>query len=242
MEVKSSNKILNLILYSDGPEYKKMYHELTRYLKAKSIWYYFFIYREDQTEVFIVEDDILYIKGKESFVPGILEKTLAAFKFALNLEFDYIVRSNISTVINFDLLQRSLSGLTIDYGGPLYYYGSYVDHKSGLNEEKHKKYGSCHFVVGICIVLSRRAINALLDDREYLLSLGIIDDVAIGIYFHNRAHYIRCKIGLNNYEFFSQKFEPSDLCNRNRIVYRNKHSDRTIDVLNMKRIIDYLII
>ena len=45
---------------------------------------------------------MIYIKGEETFIPGILEKTLLAIKISSkNFTYDYIVRTNISTLVNY---------------------------------------------------------------------------------------------------------------------------------------------
>src|SRR5271170_1779843 len=101
--------ILNLILYNNSSEYNGMRDVLRQYLKSMNIKYYFYCYDENITEDYIFNDDILLIKGKETFLPGIFKKTISAMEICLKLhDFDYILRSNISTVVDFSLLQNYL--------------------------------------------------------------------------------------------------------------------------------------
>ena len=48
--------------------------------------------------------DILYIYGKETYIPGILDKTIQAFDIIHNkmkIPYDFIFRTNISTFVHF---------------------------------------------------------------------------------------------------------------------------------------------
>ena len=223
-------KILNLILYSPG--FEKMYTILSEYLKSEGVPHFFYIFQDDLGVEHKIVDDILYIKGKETFIPGILDKTLKAFEIFKDKEYDYIVRSNASTVVNFALLKQNLSE-KIDYGGPLYYVGSRLDLEGGLDEEKHAKYKHHHFVSGICIVLSKKAIELLVQNQEAIRKLNIIDDVSIGIHLHDKG-LIRKTLGTQAYSFDNDVFKPG------MIAYRNKTDDRNADAEKMQIIVQNL--
>lgn len=217
-------KILNLILYSHGDEYQIMYEILSAYLEYNKIQHLFYTFGNETK----LENNILYLKGEESMVPGILEKTILAFEFTKEYDYDFIVRSNISTLVDFN----KLSIPEIDYGGPLYYYGSFVDIPAGLTEEKHQLYGKYHFVSGICIILSKKCVNWLLENKESLMSYGIIDDVAIGI----------CIGSIKNDLMVSKTNDKiSWNLEEEAVVYRNKTDDRMLDVKRMFSIVKTLI-
>ena len=45
-------------------------------------------------------DNIIYIKGSETFIPGILLKTICGIEiFKDRTDFDYIIRTNISEIV-----------------------------------------------------------------------------------------------------------------------------------------------
>jgi hypothetical protein len=221
--------ILNLILFNEDEEYIPFRTILSQYLLAKGIEHYFYCYRPNLKQDHVIDGNMLYIRGIESRLPGILTKTLKALEIFVNQKYDYIVRSNISTVVNFDALSANLLPGQLDYGGPLYYYGPLGD--------KYSLYKSHHFVSGICIVLSRKVVKMLVKDHQAILSYDIIDDVAIGIYLHKRqAKLRRGAIGNDLYSFDNNVFRSGI------IAYRN-HSggNRMQDHKNMQMIVNHLI-
>src|SRR5204862_4752519 len=134
--------------------YDKMYKLLSAYLKKIGVDHYFYCFDPKIDEDFKIVDDIIYFKGEESFIPGILDKTLKVFEMFKNSDYNYIVRSNISAIINFKFLKNYLYYNPMDYGGPYNYVGTFLDPKSGLTEEKHKIYKNSPFIGGACIVMS----------------------------------------------------------------------------------------
>jgi len=223
-------KILNLILYSADEKYDQMKDILTEHNKNHNIKSYFYCYKEDMTVPYEIVNNILYIQGKESYIPGILGKTLKAFDMFKDEDYDYIVRSNISTIVNYKELFRHLKIEQFDYGGPQYYEYTTVDLQTGMTKEKNDKYKNHHFVTGICIILSKKAIKLLTDNIKNVLSYELIDDVAIGVYLHNKK-LIRKKLGENGFSDENSVYKPG------YIVYRNKNNDRNVDIVNMKMLI-----
>jgi len=214
--------ILNLILYSK--EYESMYKIMSKYLKDNNIKHYFYCYQENLCVDHMIIDDIIYFNGVETYTPGILEKTILALDFVKELNYDYIVRSNISTVINWDLLKINLNDKKIDYGGPIYYNGSFVDLNAGLTEEKNKLYGKYGFASGICIILSKNAVNFILSNKNKLISYEIVDDVALGILINSSS--LEFKTGnIGTYIFNDIK--------SGYMAYRNKSNDREDDINRM---------
>lgn len=101
-----SYPIVNLIIYNESsPHERRMKDSLSRYLSTVSYVTPFFITLRDQDQEYVKEHDVLYIKGNESFCPGILIKTIKAMNYVMTtgISFTYLVRSNISTAINFSL-------------------------------------------------------------------------------------------------------------------------------------------
>jgi len=227
-------KILNLILYSDDEKYNQMKDILTEHNKNHKIRSYFYCYKSDMTVPYEIIDNVLYISGKETYIPGILKKTLKAFDIFKDENYDYIVRSNISTIVNYEELFKHLKTEQFDYGGPQYYEYTTVDLQTGMTKEKNNLYKNHHFVTGICIILSKKAINLLTDNMKDVLSYELIDDVAIGVYLHDK-NLIRKKLGDNKIS------DNNSVYKSGYIVYRNKSDNRDLDIANMKMLMNKLI-
>ena len=170
-------KILNLIPYSEEHDMKNV---LEPYLISNEINYYFYKYKENLETEYLIEGRIIYIKGNESRIPGNLDKMIKTFNIIKNTDYDYVVKSNIATVVNFRALKFCLER-NIDYGGPLYYPCSRIVLNDGLTEEFNKQYGEYGFVSSECIVMSKKCVNFLLKNQKKLKKSEVIDDVAIGV-------------------------------------------------------------
>lgn len=227
--------MLNLILYSPNPAYDEMRSILSLYLTTKKVEHYFYWYDPDLSEEHAFEGNTLRLRGQESLMPGVLNKTLEALELTLDKKYDFIVRSNVSTVIDFDELSRHLTVGSVDYGGALYYSQTSVVPEHGMTPEKFAIYGKHSFVLGTHIVLSRKAVQMILDNKEIIQGYGFIDDVALGVFFHDRSDVIKGAVGVNSYSFVNDEFVPS------RIMYRNKSGDRSRDVKNMSMIVRKLL-
>ena len=229
--INISNKynILHLVLYSDDEYYNKMY-EITRkfYKKFNNIKTIYYKFSPSINNDYELNDDILLIKGNESYIPGILDKTMKAFKYFENDNFDYIVRSNISSIINFNLINFD----NIDYGGGYYLTLNWIDPNSGIDDDKY--FGTEYFS-GTFILFSKKLFRNILKNSHFI-NFNIIDDVAIGLLIHQHFNDIITKIipgfiivdNINNLDF-------------NTITcYRNRSNDRNIDIKNMEFIINKL--
>ena len=174
LKMQLSRKIVILILNSPG--YEKQNEIMREYLRRYDIKYYFYSYSNVDDDL-ILEDEILF-SGEETFIPGILTKTIKVFQ--LFKMFDYIVRLNASTFIDLTKLDFD-SRNNNDYFG---YFNSTelkVNEKYGVTQDFLSKNGSFPFVSGKCIILSKKAIDFLLKSE---LDYSVMDDVAISLALH----------------------------------------------------------
>ena len=241
VEYKSQRKfnILNLILFSNEncvyrEYYLKMVELQKEYMKSyksnnSNIIFYFYCYKEDLQEEYMIEDDVIYIKGTETFVPGILEKTIKAFEITKNIEYDFLVRSNISTVIDYSKLDNVLYKIPDD----VIYAGGSCRLLAGLNHPYgiHKVY-NIPFILGTSIILKREGVHKLINNKN-VLSETIIDDVAIGLFF---KHFGDKPYGFDSYYRYNLSCVSNDV-----IFYRNRQceeaAERENDIINMQNII-----
>ncbi len=170
-------KILNLVLYSDNDEiYVQMYQALSGYYKGFSdVSTYFYKYNENISGNIEITGDIINIKGRESYTPGILNKTIDAFMLFKNNgeyeKYDYIIRSNISSIVNFRLLSEQLEL------NPVEYYGSTNIGNITLDNT------NIPFASGTNIIMSKKGYMTLVDNIN-LLNRAYIDDISIAVFFH----------------------------------------------------------
>jgi hypothetical protein len=233
---KSNLKILHLVLHSHNDYYIDMYN-LTRnyYHSSKNVKTIYYSFSPNLKSDYLIKDDILYIKGKETYLPGILDKTVKALKYfekELN-KYDYIVRSNDSTIINFDKLEKLLINDPIDYGGGMILKLGWLDPKSGIY---NKKYWGCKYASGTSIIFSRDTLKKLLKN-DNKINKDVIDDVSIGLWVKKVSPKIQPK---SFQKYFTVVENLNKLKDKDIIFYRNRTEDRSIDIQNMKKIIGIL--
>ena len=101
------NKILHLVLYSNDQCYDNMYNSTRKYYHLfENVKTYYYKYDENITNEYEIKNDIILLRGKENSIVS-LDKTLKALNIFNCNFFDYIVRTNISTIVNFDLLEKT---------------------------------------------------------------------------------------------------------------------------------------
>lgn len=238
-------KILNLVLYSDNEQhYVDMYNILSNYYKifdnVKTYFYKFNNTIENDIELI---DDVLNFKGTEEYIPGILDKTLKVFKYVEKEfeDYDYIIRTNISTIVDFKLLSIELEKTPVIYYGTthLIYLQWYTPDINDVN-----KYFNTIYASGTNIILSKKGYKLLIDNIDFL-DYTVIDDVSIGVFFKKMNIDLECIIPnkfikvplLNNVEYLY------NLIRQEYIIYRNwngHYINRNIDTKQMKIITDLL--
>jgi len=234
-------KFLNIVILSESShdKYDEMYTLLSNYYKVFNNTKTVFITLREQEEDYKLIEDILYMKGTESYMPGILYKTIKSFEYYKEYisECEYVIRSNVSTIIDFNKLEKYL------HNNPVNYYGGAktfdLQWLGGGIEDDHW-FGTI-FVSGTSIILTNKAIELLLEKKEKI-QMNIIDDVSFGIFF--RELNIKCDyLDTNTFSevplLLNNMITIDLLNNENIIFYRNKKMEhRHIDVIQMKIIID----
>jgi len=170
-----AKKNLVLIICSNNLPVYKIHQESWRYYMhafKEDFESYFLQIDENLEEEYRLVGDILWIKGKESIRPGILEKTIKGFKFFLDRkgEFDYVIRPSLSSFLVLPRLKSFLKNVpkTRFYGGNL------VEHFDGGNLVEH-------FISGACFILSMDLMESMAMKEQYFLGRrDKLDDVVIG--------------------------------------------------------------
>lgn len=204
-------KILTLRIYNSTHDYDSMY-KLHKQYDTNSIY---LISSTSITEPnYNPETQMLTVPGKESLIPGILEKTILGIEYCLkNFEFDVLIRSNMSTVIDYVELKNQLSKINNPYGGHIWGF-------SFQNEP-------FNFVSGCCIVLNKDICNYLLENKNDLV-YHLPDDVAIGFLLRKQFH-----------STFYTQYCQKNIISDNTCFYRfrndlTRYTNRETDINNME--------
>lgn len=237
----SSPSILHLVLYSPEPHYKKMYEQTRRYYHSlpnvKTLYYCYSPTLSDEHQLV---DDILYIKGKETYLPGILLKTIRAFEIGQTLgQFDYIIRSNSSTVVDIPKLLPLLQKNKVQYGGSFIHNLQWIDPAGGI---KDQSLWGTRYASGTCIVFDRQTLQTLLQHKDKL-NQTVIDDVAIGLWVKTVLPSLPMIGFLDYFKTVDSQATLDSLLKKDNqtIFYRNRTSNRDQDAQQIERIVDWLI-
>ena len=157
-------KLIILILANDTDYYLQMQNLWKIYMnKHNNIKSYFIKYNNKiQTDV-VLENDTIFIKGVETYIPGCLDKTIKSIEYIIktNIEFDFIFRTNLSSVVNLNKFFNLLN-YDLDCAGVVGY----------INNDR--------FISGAGMLISKKTCCNLIDNKSILDYYNIMDDVSIG--------------------------------------------------------------
>lgn len=180
-------KICTLVLTHDKPIYNHFDSIRRLYLESKMEEYYFLYngidsLKDDKpSRCLNYYSEIVHPVG----VPDMLNKFLKVIEDGLVDEYDFVVRVNSSTFLNYDLLRKRLhldsSGLYLGY------FDNYMD-----------------FVSGGCIIFSKDNIKSMKENMNSF-DRKMIDDVSIGDFMRSRNQQMSF---LERYDFCDRHLLP----------------------------------
>lgn len=223
------------------------YLKNNRFIKNDTVNFFFITYDEFLQEEYKKDDEnkILYLKGKEGYM-NILRKTMKALEYFQNYDdkktkYDYVVRTNISSVFDFKLLFDYLTIMPSEnvYVGAIFYNLQWLDEKFGINRKTMNLYKLLNtgFFQGTCIILSNDVFTFMLNNQEKL-NHEIIDDVSIalfirdnlpGAYLTNKLVPIATVIDENNKNYVNYS-----------ILFRHKTLDDNLDTEYINKSYQYI--
>lgn len=200
-------KVLMLIISSDSdPVYVEHRKVWSTYMNSNSqIECYFIQYRDGPQEI---EGNTFWLNGVETF-PAILTKTLDSIEY-FSKNYDFIVRTNMSSLWNFNVLIDHLE--TLPKEGV---YNGFIGH-----------FNNFQFASGSGYIITPDVAQLLLQNRKIAETYPELDDVAVG-YTLNKLN-INPSIGRRN---------DSLSYDERSYHYRFKNSDRSVEKNNMLRIL-----
>jgi hypothetical protein len=199
-------KLLVLSIFNDEcPFMNEMKKENVIYLneisRMVSLDYYYITLKEMEHDYEIDEmNKVFYVKGANTVVPGLLYKTLKSIEILineLNKTYDYILRTNSSTVIDFVALFNFLKTLDT-YENENYLVTSqilqlhWIDVSAGIIDDKY--HGTIYPTGRFILMRSSAWVDIVANQNK--LDFSIIDDVSLGIYLH---HPCITRISLTNF-------------------------------------------
>jgi hypothetical protein len=161
-------KLIILILANDSETYLECQKLWKLYMNSHpNVKSYFIKYNADLIEDVKLENDNIFIKGHESVVPGCLDKTIKSIEFCLkNLEFDFIFRTNMSSVVDLNKLTNLLEN-----------YNNQISGVIGSIE-------NLEYASGAGMLICKKFCSDLILNKQSL-DYNIIDDVSIGLFCKN---------------------------------------------------------
>lgn len=165
-------KVLFLIISDDSlPVYAEHRDVYRSYLPGHPNIDYAFITNDPTISTPTLDGDTLRIPGEEGFM-RIIHKTIESIRYFDPKKYDYIVRTNLSSVW---IPERLLSAL-----------GSFP--KKGVYAGPFGYYKGIEFVGGCGIIVSSDVAELLCEQSENVYSVPELDDVAIGMVLHDQRN------------------------------------------------------
>lgn len=241
-------KICILIIYSKNNEYDEMLEIQRNYLnkfKNEELVFYFTEMNNEQRENLEIIDDFIFVKGEECFL-NILKKTVMSMKYILeNDNIDFLIRTNISTIINIKKLKEFLVTVPKSnyYGSGIYLNLQNIAEPYGVVD--NSLFGTI-FGQGTCIIFSKDIFKNICDNYDKL-RYDIIDDLSIGLYLNSINKDIIKNSSLHQPSMFNSELQNIKEISNNYIIYRNrflscnKNENRCYDIFNMRYISEILV-
>ena len=235
-------KILNLVAHSlDIEAYTNMQQILSPYYKKfkDTVDTFFIAYDKELDVAYKFDDDILTIKGDPSAVPGVLWKTIDSMLILIDhmINYDYVVRTTVSTVINFNPLLNILDqNPHADYIGGNILNLQWLDSNFGIIDDRW--FGTI-YSQGTLIVMSENFYTFLLKNRHKLRN-ELCDDVSFGVFL--KEYYLKNNIVYNippvqYVELINGREDIDSISNihskNNPIAWRCKSINRQNDICNI---------
>jgi hypothetical protein len=180
--------VINLIIARTGIFEESLMKQWRRYMNKNPNIKSFFIMLDNKiSEEYILTGDTIIMKGYESNVPGIYQKTLRAMKICLEKkeynDVKYFIRTNISSFWIWDRLLKFLKDVpTNNYAGT-----GHIMIKIDRNWDSP---------TGSNMILSRDIVKLLINHYDYADAKNVADDVAIGGVLN------KCSVLLKKYPWF----------------------------------------
>jgi len=223
-------KAIMLVLASDNaPIYKELRKVYQAYLHENANIKVFMVYG-DGTEFDATQDDLIYPDVAENYYPGMITKTIKAIQHIdENYDYDFLIRTNISTFWDFDRLLKRLDIQPLE--------NCFTGTIRGC---KHKGEASPQYISGTNLVLSRDLVVKMISHKDELLSWDLPEDWAMSKLFIDSG--LKPRASLPGAIHFMEQFKSVDeqpilseieiarKMNHDNFRIKNNHDRLNIDV------------
>jgi len=176
IHTENKYKAIVLILASNNlPIYNTFRNIWLQYLDLFSDIKVFFVY--GNTSIASTTNDLIYTDIEEVYWPGMIQKTIKALEYIdKNYEYEYLLRTNLSTFWDFELLLNRLKSLP--------------DRQcitGTFRRCTYKGIKSPEYVSGVNLILTRDLIQDIIYDKNLIISKDLPEDWSISQYFIDRG-------------------------------------------------------
>lgn len=183
---KEMKTLILIIATDDKPAYQELQKIWEVYMNSDPEHFEVYFLRADPdiSSDYEIRANEIIVRNKESYIPGILEKTLLGIKAMLPRmhEFDYVIRTNLSSFYPFNNLFNYLASLPKEkcYAGVSLYQTKELGLPQGIRW--------VNFVSGAGIILSRDMAELIVNKSDSLdiYKNQMPDDVFIGLFFNRK--------------------------------------------------------
>ena len=207
-------KILILIIDSDNLPIYSFCREIWRkYMNNFKPEINSFFIRGNHTEDVLI-GDTFYCKVIDNFYPGIIKKTIKAFEYFINYDYDYLLRTNLSSFYSLNNLISFLNNCPQEK----YCLGAKIN-----------SYG-IFYPSGCGYILSKDIIIDIVENKNKI-EYNIWDDVSIGLFLKDKYEIIDEKVLLFIDNKDDENYTRNKITNAKNIYhhYRVKNDSRDID-------------
>jgi hypothetical protein len=232
--------IMLIISSNDLPVYKEFRNIISAYhAKYKDRVRHFYVeFKPDMDEDVLEIGEYIYVKGVESFHPGIYNKTMAAIRH-INSKYNYrhIIRTNVSSLWNLE------NTLAYQKWLPIFNFAGGILHEYNFITLEDNNNNVFNFITGTGIFMTKdvadKLSNTILSSDVSLVSNTIKlcaiteifpDDVSIG-FILGKLGYELNHIGNEKWRLCINDSYSIDDFKYNELYYRIKNNDRNIDII-----------
>ena len=217
--LSSSNLSENNVYFGRNQTYDFLKQHIPKYFAnyMQEIKYFFLECKKDLVEDICEVNDYIYVKGEESVVPGVIKKLKKCINYInKNYDYEYIIRTNLTTLFNLNRLLDLYSDIPKSLFGGYYIFNS--------------------FISGVAIIISKNLTEQTVISADE--HSGVNEDVLltqtarknnISFYMLNETSY--------SYKILERKINMYDNCNNSEInndtlMYRITNQDNAIVLSN----------